>query len=45
MLTVFISEKSYRVPENNREVFEVLHDSDVIDDHTLIDSLFKSAKS
>ena len=30
-----ISEKSYRVPENNREVFEVLQKNNVIDDHTL----------
>ena len=30
-----ISEKSYRVPENNREVFEILHENKVIDDHVL----------
>ena len=30
-----ISEKCYRVPENNREVFEVLQENNVIDDHTL----------
>ena len=30
-----ISEKSYRIPENNREVFEVLQENHGIDDQTL----------